>query len=50
MLFEPLPYFDLVCYLRTKGYSERLIAKTLQIQRQTVRRYLELAELPDWQR
>lgn len=43
-------YFDLVRYLRTKGYSERLIARTLEIHRQTVRRYLELAELPGWQR
>jgi len=43
-------YFGLVRYLSAKGYSERLIARTLGIHRQTVRRYLEWTKLPSWQR
>ena len=42
--------FQLVRYLGAQGYSERLIALTLGISRQTVRRYLELADLPNWRR
>jgi transposase len=42
--------FQLVRYLRAKGYSQRLIARTLGLSRQTVRRYLELADLPNWER
>jgi transposase len=43
-------HFRLVRYLSAKGYSQRLIARTLGISRQTVRRYLEMSDLPDWQR
>lgn len=42
-------YFDLVHYLGGKGHSQRRIASALGIPRGTVRRYLELTELPDWQ-
>lgn len=41
-------YFELVHYLDGKGHSQRLIARVLGISRSTVRRYLELAEVPDW--
>lgn len=43
-------HFQLVRYLSAKGYSQRLIARTLALSRQTVRRYLELADLPNWRR
>lgn len=36
-------------YLHAKGYSQRLIVRVLSINRGTVRRYLEDAELPAWQ-
>lgn len=42
--------FRLVRYLSAQGYSQRLIARTLGLSRQTVRRYLELAEVPNWER
>jgi len=42
-------YFDLVHYLEGKGHSQRRIARVLGISRGTVRSYLELAEVPDWQ-
>ena len=41
-------YFELVHYLDGKGHSQRLIARVLGISRGTVRRYLELADIPDW--
>jgi transposase len=43
-------HFQLVRYLSAKGYSQRLITRTLGISRQTVRHYLELARLPNWER
>jgi transposase len=42
-------YFDLVHYLDGKGHSQRRIARVLGISRGTVRSYLELADVPDWQ-
>ena len=42
-------HFELVNYLHAKGYSQRLIVRVLGINRGTVRRYLEAAELPAWQ-
>ena len=42
--------FQLVRYLSAKGYSQRLITRTLGISRQTVRRYLELGDVPNWER
>ena len=41
-------YFELVHYLDGKDHSQRLIARVLGISRGTVRRYLELADVPDW--
>jgi len=41
-------YFELVHYLDAKGHSQRLIARVLGISRGTVRRYLEMADVPDW--
>lgn len=41
-------YFELVHYLDGKGHSQRLIARVLGISRGTVRRYLEMADVPDW--
>jgi len=43
-------HFQLVRYLSAKGYSQRLITRTLGISRQTVRHYLESARLPNWER
>ena len=42
-------HFELVNYLYAKCYSQRLIVRVLGINRGTVRRYLEDAELPAWQ-
>jgi len=42
-------YFELVNYLRSKGYSQRIIVRVLGISRGTVRRYLEDEEPPNWQ-
>jgi transposase len=42
-------YFELVNYLHAKGYSQRLIVRVLGLNRGTVRRYLEDADLPNWQ-
>jgi len=42
-------HFELVNYLHVKGYSQRLIVRVLGLNRGTVRRYLEDAELPNWQ-
>jgi transposase len=42
--------FQLVHYLSAKGYSQRLITRTLGISRQTIRRYLEAADVPNWER
>jgi transposase len=42
-------YFDLVHRLNTQGYSQRVIARALGISRGTVRKYLEIVEVPNWQ-
>ena len=42
-------HFELVNYLHAKGYSQRLIVRVLGLNRGTVRRYLEDADLPNWQ-
>jgi len=42
-------HFELVNYLHVKGYSQRLIVRVLGLNRGTVRRYLEEADLPNWQ-
>jgi transposase len=42
-------HFELVNYLHVKGYSQRLIVRVLGLHRGTVRRYLEEADLPNWQ-
>ena len=42
-------YFDLVNRLSAQGYSQRVIARALGIARGTVRKYLEVAEVPNWQ-
>jgi len=42
-------YFELVNYLHTRGYSQRSIVRVLGISRGTVRRYLEEADVPNWQ-
>ena len=42
-------YFDLVNRLNAQGYSQRVIARALGISRGTVRKYLEIEEVPNWQ-
>lgn len=42
-------YFDLAYRLKAQGYSQRVIARVLGISRGTVQKYLDTAELPNWQ-
>jgi len=42
-------YFDLVNRLNAQDYSQRVIARALGISRGTVRKYLEVVEVPNWQ-
>lgn len=42
-------YFELVNDLAAQGYSQRLIARVLELSRSTVRRYIAEEKVPDWQ-